>query len=463
VFLEALQPRDTEVNEEVESGAVIRFPKKFKALDDPYRYKVIYGGRGSAKSWTVARKLLIRGMEKPLLILCTRELQKSIKQSVHRLLSNQIDKMGLGDFYDILNDKIVGINGTEFIFFGIKHNTDEIKSTEGVDICWIEEAHNLTETGFDIIEPTIRKEDSEIWIVYNTRFKFDYVHQTFVMHEPPPSSLVIFANYWDNPYFPEVLRRSMEHMKATNYDKYLNIWCGELKKLAEGAIFGKQVTKVEKDNRRLYIPIEADAIVCTFADIGKNDETAFWFMQFAGNQYRMIDYFEGRLEEVKYYAKFITQQDHVYEMHYLPHDAAHEKLGMEDNVEKQFNQLGVRPTTIVPRTPDKMNAIQTARSTMAKTWFHKGDDLSKPFEEAEGYYPYTENEDMMTRTRRCERGWEALCNYRYKYKEEEDVFQFTPYHDWASNGADAFMQFAQSDWKPAGRQKYDDWDVPING
>jgi phage terminase large subunit len=289
------------------------------------------------------------------------------------------------------------------------------------------------------------------------------MHQMFVMHEPPPRSLVIFANYWDNPYFPQVLKDSMEHMKATNYEKYLNIWCGELKQLAEGAIFGKSITKIEKDNRRLYIPIENTAIVCTFADLGKKDQTAFWLMQYAGGQRRMIDYFEGRLEEIKYYARFITQQDHVYEMHYMPHDAAHERLGMDRTIEQQFNDLGVRPTTIVERIKEKQTAIELARDALTDTWFHKGNDLDKAPEEAEGYYPYTENEDMMTRTRRCERGWEALCNYRYVYKEEDDVYQQTPHHDWASNGADAFMQYAQSDWKPASRDKYDDWSQPING
>lgn len=311
-------PEKAELRRELE----VRFPKIFKPLENDYRYKVIYGGRGSAKSWTVARQLLIRGVNKKLRILCTRELQKSIKQSVHRLLSDQIVAMGLEGFYDVQNDKIVGINGTEFLFMGVRHNTDEIKSTEGIDICWIEEAHNMTESSWDIIEPTIRKAGSEIWIVYNTRFKFDVTHQMFVMHEPPPNSLVIFANYWDNPYFPEVMRESMEHMKRTNYEKYLNIYCGELKKLAEGAIFGKQVAKVEKDNRGVFIPIVANAVVCTFFDIGKNDNTAIWFMQYAASQYRMIDYFEGRLEDVKYYAKFITQQDLVYQKHYMPHDAA---------------------------------------------------------------------------------------------------------------------------------------------
>lgn len=442
----------------------VTFPDVFLVLDEPHRYKVCYGGRAGGRSWTIARKLLLRGTEKPLLILCTRELQKSIKQSVHRLLSNQIKLMGMEKFYAIQNDKIIGANGTEFIFLGIRHNVDEIKSTEGVDIVWIEEAHNLTETGWDIIEPTIRAQDSEIWLSFNTRFKFDFAYQHFIAKEPPPDTVVVFSNYWDNPFFPDVLRQSMEHMKATNYEKYLNIWCGELKQLAEGAIFGKSVTKVEKEGRRCPIPIE-DVETFTFMDVGLNDETSIWFLQRVGMQNRMIDYFEGRLEDVKYYAKFITRQDHSYGMHYMPHDAEHRRLGIDTrSLEEQFQSLGVRPTTIVERIQEKVTAHNLARDIMNRTWFHRGDDGGRPPEQCEGYYQYTENEAMMTRARRCERGWEALCNYRYKYKDEDDVFHQTPHHDWASNGADGFMQYAQAeDFKTPGAGKYDDWDEPING
>ena len=113
----------------------IKIPKIFKPLDDPYRYKVMYGGRGSSKSWTVARKLILRGIESKLLILCARELQKSIKQSVHRLIKDQIEYMGLSAFFEVTDKSIRGLNGTEFIFLGTKHNPEEIKSTEGVDIC----------------------------------------------------------------------------------------------------------------------------------------------------------------------------------------------------------------------------------------------------------------------------------------------------------------------------------------
>ena len=146
----------------------------------------MYGGRGSAKSWTVARKLLLRGAAKKQIILCTRELQKSIKQSVHRLLKDQVHYLGLDSFYEVQQQGIYGKNGTEFIFLGTKHNPDEIKSTEGIDICWIEEGHNLTESSWDVIDPTIRKDESEIWITYNTRFKFDHLHKIFVIDEPPP-------------------------------------------------------------------------------------------------------------------------------------------------------------------------------------------------------------------------------------------------------------------------------------
>ena len=216
----------------------ITFPKIFKPLDEPFRYKVMYGGRGSGKSWTVARKLLLRGVENPIRVLCTRELQKSIKQSVHKLLKDQIETMQLQNFYTVTDSSIKGINGTEFMFMGIKMNSHEIKSTEGITICWIEEAENLTENSWDIIDPTIRAEGSEIWATYNTRFKFDHLHRMFVIDTPPPNSWVQMINFEDNQFFPSVLRIQMETMKAKDYEKYLNVWLGQLKQLAQGAIFG---------------------------------------------------------------------------------------------------------------------------------------------------------------------------------------------------------------------------------
>ena len=418
------------------SEVVVKFPKIFKPLDDPYRYKYMYGGRGSAKSWTVARKLLIRGAEGKLRILCTRELQKSIHQSVHKLLSDQIQAMGLSGFYDVQKQGIFGANGTEFMFMGTRHSPDEIKSTEGIDICWIEEGHALTQSSWDIIDPTIRKDGSEIWITTNTRFKFDTLYKMFVVDTSPPGSWVQMVNHSDNKWFPEPLRAQMENMRAIDYEKYLHIWEGQLKQLADGAIFGKQILSVKKDSRRTFIPIQKNCEVKTYWDLGKNDETACWFVQHVGKEYRFIDYFQGRLEEVEHYTKQIKALDYNYGTHYLPHDAAHDRLGMTRNIQEQFEDGGVKPTEIVPVIPDKTIAIQLAREIFPQCWFHIGDD---------------------ERGQRIEKGWEALCNYRYKYKDDDDVFQQRPHHDWASNGSDAFMQFAQAD-----KEEDDSWGGELN-
>jgi len=195
-------------------------------------------------------------------------------------------------------------------------------------------------------------------------------------------------------------------------------------------------------------------------DLGKSDETAIWFMQRVGQEYRFFDYFQGRLEDVEYYTRFIKGRDYLYGMHYLPHDANHERLGMSRNIRRQFEDGGVRPVTVVPRIAHKNTAIELAREFFSRCWFHHGEDGDRPPEECEGYYRCND-ETMLTRARRAERGFEALCNYRYEYKDDDDVYQASPHHDWASNGADAFMQFAQSNTDIRDSDGLD-WDTPIN-
>ena len=394
----------------------VKFPKIFKPLREPHRYKVMYGGRGSAKSWTIAKQLLIIGAQKKTRILCTRELQKSIKQSVHKLLVDQIDSMGLNAFYSITDTSLKGKNGTEFIFMGVKHNTEEIKSTEGVDICWIEEAHNLTESSWDIIDPTIRKEGSEIWVSFNPRFKFDHVYNLFVANDPPPNSWVCEINYKDNPYMPRVLLDQMAVMRERDYEKYLFIWEGKLKQLAEGAIFGKQLIDARKQGRICSIPIQPGAEVHTFWDLGRNDHTAIWFMQNIGKEYRFIDYYENRLQDIAHYCGIIKAKGYLYGTHYMPHDIEHQMLGMNKSRRQQFEEGGVDPIKTVQRVKKKNEGIEAARRIFSSVWV---DD------------------------KRCERGMECLSNYRYEYNDERDTHNQTPHHDWASNGADAFMQFAQ--------------------
>jgi phage terminase large subunit len=424
---------------------VVQFPKCYAELDNPYRHKILYGGRGAARSWTVSGKLLIRGAEKPLLILCTRELQKSIKGSVYRLLVNQIKRLGLEWYYPPYlrtTTSIKSITGTEFMFLGTRYNPDEIRSLEGVDIVWIEEAHNLTEDSWAVITPTIRRDGSEIWATFNTRYKSDTLFDIFVTNVPPANSVVIHSNFDDNPFLPQVLQDEQAEMKIRDYEGWLHTWMGQLRQLAKGAVFGKAITELKKGNRLIYIPIEKSTEVETFNDIGKSDPTAFWMMQNAGGQLRFIDFYMNRFEDVDHYVKVLKALRYNYGRHWMPHDADHDRLGMTRNIKEQFEDGGIRPIEIVPRVQDKDVGIQQARDILAKCWFHQHTD-DKPEKECEGYLEWLPD-GWRTRAQRCERGFELFCQYRYKYNPDTQEFGIRPHHDIASNVADAFMQFAQS-------------------
>lgn len=214
----------------------VEIPAAFKDLFSPFRYKVFYGGRGSAKSWAFARTLIVKSLEKKLRILCARELQVSISDSVHRLLSDQINSMGLSKYFGIQQKSIVSAKGSEFIFKGLRHNPYEIKSLEGVDICWVEEGQSVSKQSWDILIPTIRKEGSEIWVSFNPDLETDETYSRFVLHRAD-DFLVRKVNFDSNPYFPEVLRQEMEHCKRTDCEAYKNIWLGECRKYSDAQIF----------------------------------------------------------------------------------------------------------------------------------------------------------------------------------------------------------------------------------
>lgn len=264
--------------------AKLQLPSKLEPLFKPKRLKVLYGGRGSAKSWGAAQVLEIVGSSKQMRVLCTREFQGSIKESVHKLLSDTVGRLELDDFYDIMQSNITGKNGTEFIFEGLKNNTTKIKSMEGVDVCWCEEAENITEQSWDLLIPTIRKDGSEIWIVFNPHDEMDATYQRFV--KPYLETLekngiyeddeivVIQMNWRDNPWFPDELRREMEKCKTENYQKYLHIWEGQCNADYEDSIIQPEWVDAAVDAHLKIVGFDRGVRCLGFdpADIGSDNK-----------------------------------------------------------------------------------------------------------------------------------------------------------------------------------------------
>lgn len=214
----------------------MRIPECFASLFTPARYKCHWGGRGSGKSWAYARTLLIKGRKKKLRVLCVREIQTSITDSVHKLLTEQIDALGLNYFYRVTKNSIIGANGTEFIFKGLRTNISEIKSTEGVDICWVEEAQAVSEESWQVLIPTIRKPDSEIWVTFNPLEESDPTYKRFVV-SPPPGAIVEKVSWRNNPWFPEVLRAEKDYMLRVDPEGYAHVWEGEVRTISDAVIF----------------------------------------------------------------------------------------------------------------------------------------------------------------------------------------------------------------------------------
>lgn len=248
---------------------------EFKELFNPqWRNIVYYGGRGSLKSHSVARALLIRGREKKLRILCTRELQKSIKDSVHKLLSDLIEEYELSD-YEILKDSIKNtITGTEFIFMGLRLNVLEIKSLEGIDICWVEEAQAITDESIDVLTPTIRKPGSQLIWTFNRINELDPVYVKYVMNKPA-NTFALKVNYdiaMREDWLPDVLIQEMEEDKK-NPIVYAHKWLGEPLGQAEMSIIGRD-SILEAMKRE----VKSDGMVEIGVDVARmgNDRTVFW-------------------------------------------------------------------------------------------------------------------------------------------------------------------------------------------
>ena len=200
------------------------------------RYRVAYGGRSSGKSWTAAQGLIVRSMQKKIRILCCREIQKSIKESVKKTLESTIERMGLAGAFTFKQDSIVCVNGSEFIFQGLHANVQQIKSLENISIAYVEEAETVTEESWQVLIPTIRADKSEIWVCFNPKDADDATYQRFVVN-PPKDCISVKINYTDNPFCPDVMKAEAEDLKEKNIGLYRHIWLGECRQANENALW----------------------------------------------------------------------------------------------------------------------------------------------------------------------------------------------------------------------------------
>lgn len=389
--------------------AKAEFPHKLSILFEKSRYKVLYGGRGGAKSWGIARALLILGAKSELRILCAREFQTSIRDSVHKLLCDQIQSLGLLGFYEITQTSIRGKNGTEFSFVGLKNNVGNVKSYEGVDICWVEEAQTTSRLSWNVLIPTIRKEGSEVWISFNPELETDETYQRFVVN-PPEDSKIVKINWSDNPWFPETLRLEKDSLRIRDNNAYLNVWEGLCRRTVDGAIFAKEMEMADLEERITRVPYDPTKPVHAVFDLGWSDNTAIWFIQFISMEIRVIRYIENSQQTISWYLAEMQKFGYVYDTLWLPHDAQNKTLAANGRSIEEIVRAAGYKVQIVDKV-SVVDSINAARTIFPKCYFDKLN---------------------------CDQGLQCLRHYRYDVDPETKQFSKNPVHDIYSHGADAW-------------------------
>lgn len=430
----------------------IALPDKVaKIFEGDARYRVAYGGRGSGKSIGFARMLLVKAMSEKCVILCCRELQKSMKDSVHSLLCAEIETLGLQEHFEMGREYLRGKNGTNFLFYGLRSNAAEIKSTQGVKYAWVEEAQAVSDMSLRYLLPTVRLEDSELWFTFNPEDELDPVYDMFVTNQRGRTK-VDKINYNDNPFFPKVLDEERLEDLKNSPDKYHWIWEGGFNVNMEAAVYGKWMQKADNEGRIKRGLFDPSLPVYTAWDIGYSDDTAIWWWQVAGGEIRFIDYYEMNREDIKHYAEqvhgreiIVKKRDAItgrvtefelgetleglerrtkynYGEHYAPHDAANKLFaaGGRSTVQ-QFDDFGIR-MRVVPST-SQQNQIDATRGVI---------DIA--------YYDQEY----------CKDGIRCMRKYQFKKNENKNSYSKEPDHDLGgySHGCDAHEIVAQV-WKSA--------------
>ena len=396
----------------------------FVPLLEPSRYKGAHGGRGSGKSHFFADQLIDDSVTEPgksgegLRSICIREVQKDLAQSAKLLIETKLDSFNLGEAqgFKIFRDVIQTPKDGMIIFKGMNDYTrDSIKSLEGFKRAWWEEAHTATAGSLSMLRPTIRAENSELWFSWNPRREIDPIDIMLRGEEKPTGSIVVEANWRDNPWFTKELEQERTDTMRMEPDQYDHIWEGAYVKIVAGAYFASDLTKARSEQR--IGKVSADPLMTTrvFCDIGgtgaKADAFTMWVAQFIGREIRVLDYYEAVGQPLATHLAWLRSKGYDDAQIWLPHDGTTNDKVYDVSYESALTDAGYKVTVVPNQGKGAAKArIESCRRTFPSVWFNETS---------------------------CQGGLDALGWY-HERKDENRNIGLGPEHDWASHGADAY-------------------------
>lgn len=351
-------------------------------------------------------------MRPGLRALCVREVQKSLKESAKRLIEDKIAALGVGAQFEVQRDLIVTPGNGLISFTGMQdHTAESVKSYEGADVAWIEEARSLSARSLTLLRPTIRKEGSEIWASWNPGFARDPIDDLLRGPNPPPDSIVVRANWNDNPWFPKTLSDEREYDRKHKPDQYGHIWEGEYAKVYEGAYYADALALARRENRIGNVNADPLMQTRTFWDLGIADHTSIWVAQFVGREVRCLDHIEASGQPLAYYVNELRARGYGGAECVLPHDGAKRDQYTAVKFEDHLREAGFPVRTVANQGKGAdMLRIEAGRRLFPRIWFDQA---------------------------KCAGGIEALGAYHERRDEARNI-GLGPDHDWSSHGADAF-------------------------
>jgi phage terminase large subunit len=393
----------------------IETAKIFEPLLYPSRYKGAHGGRGSGKSHLFAGLIVEQALLNPgLRAVCIREVQKSLKESAKRLIEDKIAAFGLGerDGFRILVDRIETPGGGLISFQGMQdHTAESVKSLENYSIAWVEEAQTLSARSLNLLRPTIRADNSELWFSWNPTRKSDPVDVMFRGEQRPTGAAVVEANWSDNPWFPAVLDVERQDCLVKQPDQYRHIWEGDYATVLAGAYYASALAKAREEGR--IGKVAADPLIETkaFWDIGISDATSIWVAQFVGREIRVLDYYEATGQPLAAHVEWLRTRGWGRVLCVLPHDSAQRDRLTASRYSDHVAAAGFGVQTVENMGRGAaMKRIEAARRLFPAIWFNQATTQA---------------------------GLDALGWYHENIDPSRGI-GLGPEHDWSSHAADAF-------------------------